>query len=141
MKNILFLCKGNVGRSQMAEGLFNHLYSEKGPAFSAGIHLSGPEQTLESLRPGTDNVIAVMQEEDIDVSEKKRELLTDYPSPTEDPDLRIIYINTGSLPEALQNDPRVEQWSIEDPKGMNLDDTRKIKDLIKEKVIKLGVLL
>jgi protein-tyrosine-phosphatase len=136
--NILFLCKGNVGRSQMAEGLFNKLYPDKADVFSAGTQLSGPEQTLESLKPGTDNVIAVMAEEGIDVSKNIRKTVTDIALHPEDTTTRVIYINTDELPELLLNDERVIQWKIEDPKGMSIEDTRKIRDEIKMKVIELG---
>ena len=35
--NILFVCNGNVARSQMAEALWNEFYGE-GTAFSAGVN-------------------------------------------------------------------------------------------------------
>ena len=34
---VLFLCQRNTARSQMAEGLLRHFYSEKYESFSAGI--------------------------------------------------------------------------------------------------------
>jgi arsenate reductase len=136
--NILFLCKGNVGRSQMAEGLFSKLYPDKAVVFSAGTQLSGPEQTLESLRPGTDNVIAVMKEEGIDVSERIRKMINDIALHPEDRNTKVVYINTDEIPELLLNGDRVIQWKIEDPKGMSLEDTRKIRDEIKAKIVELG---
>jgi len=136
--NILFLCKGNVGRSQMAEGLFKKLYPDKADVFSAGTQLSGQEQTLESLKPGTDYVIAVMSEEGIDVSKNIRKTITDIALHPKDTTTKVVYINTDELPELLLNDDRVIQWNIEDPKGMSLEDTRKIRNEIKAKVIELG---
>ena len=35
MKEVLFICQGNVGRSQMAEGFYNHHRGEN-QAISAG---------------------------------------------------------------------------------------------------------
>jgi arsenate reductase (thioredoxin) len=36
MKEVLFICEGNVGRSQMAEGFYNHYAGQKS-ATGAGI--------------------------------------------------------------------------------------------------------
>ena len=36
-KKVLFICNHNSARSQMAEGLLNHLFKSKYEAFSAGI--------------------------------------------------------------------------------------------------------
>jgi arsenate reductase len=57
-KKILFICTHNSARSQMAEGLVNHLWSTRFRAFSAGTE------------PGTvnPNAIAAMKEIGIDIS-------------------------------------------------------------------------
>jgi arsenate reductase len=57
-KSILFICTHNASRSQIAEGLVNHLYGDKYTAHSAGTN------------PTTVNpfVIRVMEEVGIDVS-------------------------------------------------------------------------
>ncbi len=57
-QKILFVCTYNSARSQMAEGLLNHLYGNKYVAFSAGIQ---PTQ----VNP---YAIKVMQEIGIDIS-------------------------------------------------------------------------
>ncbi len=36
-KRVLFICKNNAGRSQMAEGLLKHLYGDKYDVYSAGF--------------------------------------------------------------------------------------------------------
>src|SRR5689334_12056695 len=69
---VLFLCRGNVARSQMAEALFNKIWGENHEAISAGTELSGPEQTLESLTPKCQHIIDVLDQEGIDVRDKVR---------------------------------------------------------------------
>jgi len=64
--NILFLCRGNVGRSVLGEYLYNEL-AETAKAVSAGTQLSGPEETLEDLWPQTEFVLEVLAEENIDL--------------------------------------------------------------------------
>jgi len=36
-ESVLFICKNNAGRSQMAEGLLRHLYGNKYDVYSAGF--------------------------------------------------------------------------------------------------------
>ncbi|MBS4015652.1 MAG: arsenate reductase ArsC [Candidatus Latescibacteria bacterium] len=57
-QKVLFICTHNSARSQIAEGLLNHLYGDKYEAFSAGTQ---PTQVSPCA-------IKVMQEIDIDIS-------------------------------------------------------------------------
>ncbi len=41
MRSILFLCTGNSCRSQMAEAIVNHFFSQTWQAYSAGTHPAG----------------------------------------------------------------------------------------------------
>ena len=60
-KSVLFICKHNAVRSQMAEAFLNNIYGDRYSAFSAG---SDPTQ-IDPL------VITVMKEVGIDVSSYK----------------------------------------------------------------------
>jgi len=62
LKTILFVCSGNAIRSQIAEGLVNHLFSEKWAAFSAGI----------LPMPVPKDLVKVMLEIGIDISKQRQ---------------------------------------------------------------------
>ena len=60
-QRVLFLCTGNSGRSQMAEGLLRYLAGEQYDAYSAGVHPVG-------LNP---DAVAAMQDLGIDISSQR----------------------------------------------------------------------
>ena len=67
-KRVLFLCSVNSSRSQMAEGIINHLFGDNLAAFSAG--------TQESfVNP---NAMEVMKEIGIDISKHQSKNLTAF---------------------------------------------------------------
>ncbi len=65
---LLFLCTGNSCRSQMAEGLANHLKGDVLEAYSAGIETHG-------LNP---HAVSVMAEAGIDISGHSSQLLDEF---------------------------------------------------------------
>ncbi|MDD5701470.1 MAG: arsenate reductase ArsC [Dehalococcoidales bacterium] len=67
MFSILFICVHNFGRSQMAEAFFNQLAKGKAKAISDG------SQPAERVNP---EVVKVMKEIGIDISQSKPKLLT-----------------------------------------------------------------
>ena len=126
MKNkVLFVCKGNSGRSQMAEAFFNKL-SKIGKATSAGIN---PDK---KIHPWT---IQVMEEVGMDVSKQKTKLLTDELMKGAD---KIILMDS----DVLENIPeehlsKVENWKIEKLLGKPIEEVRRIRDQIRKKVEQL----
>ena len=66
MKKILFICAGNVARSQMAEAFYNY-FTDSLDAISAGVLDFTPAKYGHPIP----EVVEVMQEEGIDVSQKK----------------------------------------------------------------------
>jgi arsenate reductase (thioredoxin) len=68
-KVILFVCVENAGRSQMAEGFFNHRYTPKGyRAISAGTR---PVSQINPL------AVQAMKEVGIDISSQKSKIITE----------------------------------------------------------------
>ena len=66
MKNFLFICYGNVGRSQMAEAFYNHLTNSSN-SWSAGIQKDTPAR----YKNPAPMIVEAMYELGIDISEAK----------------------------------------------------------------------
>ncbi|MFA6295080.1 MAG: arsenate reductase ArsC [Candidatus Paceibacterota bacterium] len=127
---ILFICKGNVGRSQIAEALFRKMTNNKVDVISAGTKLSGPEQPIGELMPQIKEVLDVMNEEGVDISKSVRKQLTE--KMVEDSDKVIAIIEDDEvLPDYLIKSSKLVRWNVPDPKGKELEFTRKTRDQIK----------
>ncbi len=128
---VLFVCRGNVGRSQIAAALFSKYSGSK--AFSAGTVVSGKEgQALREI-PLAEPVIRFMKEEGIDISNNTRTQLT--PEMIERFDKIIVMAEPETVPEYLsRNKKKVEFWNIEDPKGMDDEGYRRIISRIKSRI-------
>lgn len=134
--NILFLCKGNVGRSQIAEALFRKKFGDEHIVVSAGTKLSGPEQPIGELLPNIQEVLDVMREEGLDVAPAIRKQMTEEMVNTADKVIAIME-DTEELPEYLVNSSKLIRWGIPDPKGKDLVFTRNVRDQIKDQIKKL----
>ena len=127
MKTVLFVCVHNSGRSQMAEAFFNQLAKGKAQAYSAGT------QPADKVNPV---VIEAMREVGIDISGNRPKALTIDMVEKAD---RMITMGCGAEAEAVcpASFIETEDWALEDPKGKSLEQVRKIRDEIKERVTKL----
>ena len=124
-KIILFICRGNSGRSQMAEAFFNSL-SKKAKAISAG---TDPD---EKIHPWT---IEAMKEIGIDVSQQKPKLLSNGLLKKAD---KIIVMESGLLKDmSPKYSPKLREWKIEKLLGKLMGQIRKIRDQIKKRVKQL----
>ncbi|MFA6437070.1 MAG: low molecular weight phosphatase family protein [Candidatus Paceibacterota bacterium] len=128
---ILFVCRGNVGRSQIAEALFNKETNGEIEAISAGTKLSGPEQPIGKITADVKNVFEVMKEDGLDISKNIRKQLTKEMADSAD---KIIFTvdERDPIPDYLIGNPKVIKWHVIDPKGQSLEFTRKSRDQIKE---------
>ena len=127
MKVVLFVCVHNSGRSQMAEAFFNHMAKGKTQAYSAGT------QPADKVNPV---VIEAMSEVGIDISGNKPKMLT---MDMVEKATKMITMGCGAEAEAVcpVSFIETEDWALEDPKGKSLDQVRKIRDEVKQRVMKL----
>jgi protein-tyrosine-phosphatase len=119
---VLFVCKHNTGRSQMAEAFLRNLAGDHVEVASAG--------TIGADRPDP-GVVAAMAEIGIDISAAKPKLL--------DPALvdRADYIITMGCD--VQGVPRIDaDWGLPDPKGQPIEEVRAIRDLARGKAKELA---
>ncbi|NTU43652.1 MAG: arsenate reductase ArsC [Nitrospirales bacterium] len=130
-KRVLFVCIHNSARSQMAEAFLNSIGSDRFEAFSAG------------LEPGKLNsyAVEVMKESGIDISGNKTKAVADLFNVGQ----RYDYVITVCDSRSAETCPvipgqTVLHWEFPDPSALEgsheerLEETRKIRDMIREKV-------
>jgi len=125
---VLFLCRQNAGRSQMAQAFFEQMAREH-EALSAG---SEPAKAVHPV------VAQVMKEIGIDLSDRiprrvDRAML----------DRADHVISMGCDDPAVCEYPgrKVEDWSLPDPSGKPIEEVRKIRDEIQYRVQALALRL
>lgn len=120
---VAFVCTGNSCRSQMAEGWARRLGNDTFEVYSAGTQPTD-EVNVSAIR--------VMKEAGVDISDHQPKLLTDIPDEVD------ILIKMGCgvdcpyLPHTYEED-----WGLADPVGKPIDEFRRIRDEVKQKVERL----
>jgi protein-tyrosine-phosphatase len=121
---VLFLCVHNAGRSQMAMGFFQKL------AGGAAVAWSGGSEPASQVNPAA---IAAMRERGIDISQE-------FPKPWTDEVVRAAdVVVTMGCGDACPVYPgkRYQDWVLDDPAGLELDDVRPIRDEVERRVRRL----
>lgn len=104
MKRVMFVCKKNSARSQMAEGFAKTLGQRKIEVTSSGLEAS-------QVRP---EAVATMKEVGIDISNQTSKALSDF-NP-ENLDVVISLCGCGvNLPPEWVNREVFEDWQLDDP--------------------------
>ena len=126
--NILFICKSNFGRSQIAETIFNQI-SKKNKATSAGTEKG--RVTGHKLKdfPEHSNLFVCMDEIGLDIRENTSKLMT--PEIVKNANKIIVMAEKETWPDYLKKSNKVTFWEIEDMCGQSLDKYRKVRDQIK----------
>lgn len=124
---VLFVCAGNVARSQMAEAYYNHFSKSEG-ATSAGVLDFTPAKYGSPIQ----EVIQVIKEDDLDVSKQKVKFITEQM--VKNSDKIFIMCKKGECPEFLLNSGKITFWKVDDPFGKPLERFRECRDIIRRKV-------
>jgi len=118
---VLFVCIENSNRSQMAEALARMYGAGRVEAYSAGSRPSG------QVNP---KAINAMKELGYDLSQHSSKLLSEIPDVEYD---FVATMGCGDECPFVRTKER-EDWDIPDPKDMEPDEFRAVRDLIEAKV-------
>ncbi|MEB3291569.1 MAG: arsenate reductase, glutathione/glutaredoxin type [Synechococcales bacterium] len=125
MQRVMFVCKKNSARSQMAEGFAKQLGFGKIAVTSSGLEAS-------SVRP---EAIATMKEVGIDISDQTSDALADFQP--EDFDVVISLCGCGvNLPPEWLTREMFEDWQLEDP-AEKPEIFPQVRDQVRDRVVKL----
>jgi arsenate reductase len=125
MKRVMFVCKKNSARSQMAEGFAKTLGKGKIEVVSSGLEAS-------QVRP---EAIATMNEIGIDITEQHSKALSDFKA--QDFDVVISLCGCGvNLPTDWVVRDVFEDWQLDDP-AEQPEIFPRVRDQIKERVTQL----
>jgi arsenate reductase (thioredoxin) len=118
---VLFVCVHNAGRSQMAAGFLRHLAGERVEVRSAG---SEPGDATNPV------AVEAMAEAGIDISGGVPALLAT--EAVRDADI-VITMGCGDACPIFPG-KRYEDWVLDDPAGLSLEQVRPIRDEIRRRV-------
>lgn len=122
MDTVIFACRHNAGRSQMAAAFFNRLVD---PMRARGI--SAGTTPADRVHP---EVLEVMREKDFELAGVKPQRLTaDLAAAAR----HMITMGCGEECAYLPG-VKVEDWKLEDPKGQPIARVREIRDDIEGRV-------
>lgn len=118
---VLFACIHNSGRSVAAQVLTQHYAGEAVEVRSAG------SEPGDSVNPG---VAAVLAERGLSVDDHRPSLLT--PDTVQGSDL-VVTMGCGETCPVFPG-TRYQDWTVEDPKGQDVDVVRRIVDDVDARV-------
>jgi protein-tyrosine-phosphatase len=128
MASVLFVCLHNAGRSQMSQALFERAAKGRHTARSAGT------TPAAHVHP---EVIEVMRELGVDLSDRRPQLLT--PDLAEQADV-VVTMGCGDACPYIPG-KRYIDWDLPDPKGRSVAEVRDIRNDIARRVTALAVAL
>ncbi|WP_024750342.1 arsenate reductase, glutathione/glutaredoxin type [Crocosphaera subtropica] len=123
MKKVMFVCKRNSCRSQMAEGFATTLGKGKIEVSSSGLEASRVHPTA----------IKVMEEIGINITDQTSDPLSKFDAHNYDAVISLCGCGVN-LPQEWVLRDIFEDWQLDDPDGQPLETFYRVRDEIKEKV-------
>jgi arsenate reductase (thioredoxin) len=121
MARALFVCLHNAGRSQMSQALFEQAAGERHIAESAGTTPG------ERVHP---EVVEAMREIGIDLGDRRPQQLTQEIAERADV---VVTMGCGDACPYIPG-KRYLDWDLPDPKGQPIEQVRRTRDAIAERV-------
>jgi arsenate reductase (thioredoxin) len=125
MKRIMFVCKKNSARSQMAEGFAKALGAGQVDVTSSGLEAS-------QVRP---EAIATMKEIGIDISDQTSKALSEFKPENFDAVISLCGCGVNLPPEWLKQSV-FQDWQLDDP-AENPEIFPRVRDEVKDRVMQL----
>ena len=119
--NALFICNGNVARSQEASIFFNDLTGPSHQSSSAGVNAN----KLGGMDPPVEYVLAELG---YLMTESYRKGIAQEQVASSD--IIVSFKPPEELPELVRQHPNVRYWEVADPKGQSLEFHRGVRDQI-----------
>lgn len=124
---VLFVCIGNMCRSQMAEGFARHHGSDLIEPYSAGTHHTGQV---------SERATAVMKEKGIDITRQYSKGLDDVPLMEMDYVVTMGCCSADDLCPVAYRGDKID-WLIEDPIGHSTMIFNRVRDDIEVRIKQL----
>jgi arsenate reductase (thioredoxin) len=125
MKRVMFVCKKNSARSQMAEGFAKHFGSGKIEVTSSGLEAS-------QIRP---EAIATMKDVGIDITSQTSQALSEFQAADFDVVISLCGCGVNLPPEWVTREV-FEDWQLDDP-AEQPEIFPRVRDEVQERVRKL----
>ena len=119
--NVIFVCHANIGRSQVAEALFNLRSRHRATSAGVGVEENMLEKNVISntLKDGAPapHAIPFMLERGVDVSENQRDQM--MPEMVNEADHVVAILDEDQKVDYLKQATNVEFWDLLDPASQN----------------------
>jgi len=137
MKKVIFICRANIFRSQVAKGFFNKFAEGSSFAESYGTRVEeeGFKDTPISKFPGMFETIEMLKTEGVDISNEYCKQIT--PDKVSSSSKVIVMAEKDTIPGWLTPD-KYEYWDVPNPPSYTSETAYNTIQLIRKKVKELA---